>query len=121
MTVAVVELTWRDLAGWRPRGLCYDTGDARFLADDDTVQRPPPDIQIMCARCPVAKQCLEYALETEEKDGEAGIWGGTVPYQRRQLKRERHRERCPACGAVDTVVPQGRGEICIACGVSWIV
>ena len=32
----------------------------------------------MCRKCPVLKQCLEYALRHPEST-EYGIWGGTTP------------------------------------------
>ena len=32
-----------------------------------------------CNRCPIQRQCLEYAIEAQEPHG---IWGGTTPYER---------------------------------------
>ena len=40
----------------------------------------------MCRKCPVLKQCLEYALQHPEST-EYGIWGGTTPPQRRRISR----------------------------------
>ena len=40
----------------------------------------------MCRKCPVLKQCLEYALRHPEST-EYGIWGGTTPPQRRRMSR----------------------------------
>lgn len=38
----------------------------------------------VCARCPVAADCLAWALRA----GEAyGVWGGTTPGERRELRR----------------------------------
>jgi WhiB family transcriptional regulator, redox-sensing transcriptional regulator len=39
----------------------------------------------VCARCPVAAQCLDWAIRAGEP---AGIWGGTTPEERR-LSRSR--------------------------------
>ena len=39
----------------------------------------------ICQSCPLAVQCLEYALKNQE----VGIWGGTTEDQRRYLKRGR--------------------------------
>lgn len=80
----------------------------------------PAEYAIKCGRCPVSNLCLEFALNTEADKGECGVWGGTTAFQRQQLKRERSRKRCPGCDS-DGVVPQGAGEICISCGLSWIV
>jgi Transcription factor WhiB len=37
----------------------------------------------ICALCPVAEDCLNYALENHE---EFGIWGNTTERERRQLR-----------------------------------
>jgi WhiB family redox-sensing transcriptional regulator len=38
----------------------------------------------ICAECPVREECLEYALEQDER---FGIWGGLSERERRKLKR----------------------------------
>lgn len=38
----------------------------------------------ICAGCPVAAQCLEYALSHDER---FGVWGGFSERERRQMKR----------------------------------
>ena len=40
----------------------------------------------MCRKCPVLKQCLEYALRHPES-ARSGIWGGTTAAQRRKMLR----------------------------------
>ncbi len=40
-----------------------------------------------CHNCPVAAECLDYALRT----GQQGIWGGTTEEQRTAIRRRRHR------------------------------
>lgn len=40
----------------------------------------------LCGRCPVREECLEWAIEKNEM---AGIWGGTIPAQRREMRRIR--------------------------------
>lgn len=37
-----------------------------------------------CARCPVAAECLQYALDTGSDDG---MYGGTTPADRRLIRR----------------------------------
>jgi WhiB family transcriptional regulator, redox-sensing transcriptional regulator len=41
----------------------------------------------VCARCPVAVSCRDWALRTGEP---AGIWGGTTPGERRLLRPSRY-------------------------------
>lgn len=40
----------------------------------------------ICSRCPVAVECLSYALTHDEQ---TGIWGGLGPGQRTTLQRKR--------------------------------
>lgn len=45
----------------------------------------------LCEACPITSQCLDYALtETVEADNEAawvdGMWAGTTPQQREELR-----------------------------------
>ena len=44
----------------------------------------------ICAHCPVATECLEYALDLFI---EQGVWGGLTEKQRRSEKRRRRTER----------------------------
>lgn len=47
----------------------------------------------ICHRCPVAYQCLWYALDHGE---EYGVWGATTPQDRRALQRIRRRRKATA-------------------------
>jgi WhiB family redox-sensing transcriptional regulator len=38
----------------------------------------------VCARCPVAAQCLDYALATGQQHG---VWGGTSEEERKAMRR----------------------------------
>ena len=59
----------------------------------------PASAKQVCHVCPVKRQCLEYALQTDER---YGIWGGASEHERRQLKRERSR-------AIEATVHTGGG------------
>jgi transcription factor WhiB len=103
---------------WHPAGHCGKSENVKLeWFPADYVTRPDAEVAVVCARCPFAVECLNDALEFDETDG---VRGGTTSYQRRQLLAERDRARCPNCGS-DGVVPNGRGELCIACGTSWLV
>jgi WhiB family redox-sensing transcriptional regulator len=39
---------------------------------------------LFCSRCPVMRECLQYALEHRE----TGIWAGTTERIRRRLRRQ---------------------------------
>lgn len=44
----------------------------------------------VCAACPVATECLEYALEHGEHHG---IWGGKSERERRRIRLQRRRQQ----------------------------
>lgn len=44
----------------------------------------------VCHRCPVASDCLDWALKTGQ---DAGVWGGMSEEERRALKRRNARVR----------------------------
>lgn len=43
----------------------------------------------VCRRCPVKDECLDYAMNRPEM---FGVWGGTSPTERAELKRARLRK-----------------------------
>jgi WhiB family transcriptional regulator, redox-sensing transcriptional regulator len=121
---------------WRQYGACRDTDKALFFPtpiqvdmkdeppstnDDpwpDTEDEPPypsPEVKAICMRCPVASQCLQYALDNRV---EFGIYGGMSGYQRSLLLKPLTRRRCPGCGSDETEIIS-RNQICVACGISW--
>ena len=70
---------WRNLAACRgldPELFFPERGDA-FTARN---------AQAVCAACPVAAECLEFAIANDET---VGIWGGLSGRQLRQEKRRR--------------------------------
>lgn len=42
------------------------------------------EARMVCARCPVWRDCLRYALERRER---WGVWGGTTPQERQRMLR----------------------------------
>ena len=71
---------------WRGRAICRDTDPDLFFPVGTTGQAL---LQIakakeVCGECPVSTQCLEYALQNDER---FGIWGGLSERERRKLKR----------------------------------
>lgn len=68
---------------WQDRALCAQA--------DPEVWFPDPGNAVViarriCRRCPVQAQCLEYALDHNER---FGVWGGTSEAERREIKRKR--------------------------------
>jgi WhiB family transcriptional regulator, redox-sensing transcriptional regulator len=49
--------------------------------------RIAPVVKSVCGRCEVVAECLAYRLLTVSGHEDEGIWGGTHPMQRRELRR----------------------------------
>ena len=79
------------MADWFDRAACKGMDPELFFPVGTT---GPALVQIaeakaICAECPVAVDCLLYALETGQI---AGVWGGMSEDERRELRREQRRE-----------------------------
>ena len=69
-----------DLA-WQDRALCAEVdGELFFPAKGGSTR----EAKQVCRGCEVRAECLEYALENDER---YGIWGGLSGRQRRKLSR----------------------------------
>ena len=70
---------------WRNLDACRGLDPDRFFPE-----RGDPftasNAQAVCAACPVAEQCLEFAIANDET---VGIWGGLSGRQLREEKRRR--------------------------------
>lgn len=69
----------------------------------------------VCATCPVAQECLDYALA---RNIDHGVWGGTSEKQRRQLRRNLPRLCATGCGAETPTRNHRYCEPCAAAAVA---
>ncbi|PRW62676.1 WhiB family transcriptional regulator [Actinopolyspora mortivallis] len=67
---------------WQERALCAQTDPEAFFPEKGGSTR---EAKRICAGCEVRSECLEYALEHDER---FGIWGGLSERERRRLKRQ---------------------------------
>ncbi len=77
---------------WRERAKCRGTApeeiDRLFFSDDlksDLGRRAVSDAKVICGACPVASECLYFAMRTNEKHG---VWGGMTTEERKSMKEE---------------------------------
>ena len=76
--------------------LCAETDPDLFFAMEFTTEQRYASYEsstaakALCAACPLTLQCLMTALENKE---EYGIWGGSMPRQRRQIKTKAQAEK----------------------------
>jgi len=67
---------------WQARALCAQTDPEAFFPEKGGSTR---DAKRVCLSCDVRSECLEYALENDER---FGIWGGLSERERRRLKKQ---------------------------------
>lgn len=70
--------THDDPEDWRNEAICNQTD---FFPEKGGTTAPAKKI---CLDCPVRAECLQYALDHDER---FGIWGGLSERERRRLKR----------------------------------
>ena len=66
---------------WQDRALCAQTDPEAFFPEKGGSTR---EAKKVCRTCEVRAECLEYALEHDER---FGIWGGLSERERRRIKR----------------------------------
>ena len=64
---------------------CNGQDTSVFFPVSDTFAGAAKEI---CASCPVAEACLEYAIATRQSDG---VWGGLTGVERHRLVRRRQK------------------------------
>lgn len=68
------------IPAWTEDALCAQIDSEIFFPEKGGSTR---EAKAMCRRCPVAAECLDYALANNEQHG---IWGGLSPRHRRHLQ-----------------------------------
>jgi WhiB family redox-sensing transcriptional regulator len=66
---------------WQADALCAQTDPEAFFPEKGGSTR---DAKRICTSCEVKSECLEYALQNDER---FGIWGGLSERERRRLRR----------------------------------
>jgi WhiB family redox-sensing transcriptional regulator len=66
---------------WQERALCAQTDPEAFFPEKGGSTR---EAKRVCLSCEVRVQCLDYALENDER---FGIWGGLSERERRRVKK----------------------------------
>lgn len=88
----VPELTFHELlTEQKPPVECTTMNPAYFFADpldeDEPYGRSERAIAVSaCQRCPLKRECLEYAMDTKQV---YGVWGGYIPAQREAIRLRR--------------------------------
>lgn len=81
MGLDVIDLT---VTPWREAAACLEVqNEVSFFPDKEDLGSIFK-AKAICATCPVADECLSWALETNQSEG---IWGGHSAKERRKLRR----------------------------------
>ena len=67
---------------WQEQALCAEADPEVFFPEKGGSTR---EAKRICKACAVRDECLEYALEHDER---FGIWGGLSERERRRVKRQ---------------------------------
>jgi WhiB family redox-sensing transcriptional regulator len=70
-----------DPLAWQTESLCAQTDPEAFFPEKGGSTR---DAKKICGSCEVKAECLEYALQNDER---FGIWGGLSERERRKLRK----------------------------------
>jgi WhiB family redox-sensing transcriptional regulator len=70
---------------WKDKAACNGYPDELFFPVGDINETHVEMALEICAGCKVVEECLEYALESNQR---AGIWGGTTETERKSLRRK---------------------------------
>ena len=71
-----------DPLAWQADSLCAQTDPEAFFPEKGGSTR---EAKRICTSCEVKSQCLEYALQNDER---FGIWGGLSERERRRLRKQ---------------------------------
>lgn len=93
---------------WEIEGLCAGLDPALFFPERGESTEPARSV---CAICPVQRDCLEDALERNER---FGIWGGTSARERQQLRGRRSPIECGTLAGYDKH-RRDNTDVCPAC------
>ena len=74
---------------WRKSAACASVDPELFFPPNGR-SAEAKQAQMVCAGCPVRRECLEEALESDEQ---FGVWGGMIDNDRRKLLGQNPRYR----------------------------
>ncbi len=79
--LSVIDLT---VTPWREAAACLEvTDEVSFFPDAENLAAIAR-AKAVCASCPVAWECLTWAITTNQSEG---VWGGHTPRERRAIRR----------------------------------
>jgi WhiB family transcriptional regulator, redox-sensing transcriptional regulator len=83
------------ITNWRSAGACLSADPDLFfpISSRGPAEKQIARAKLICARCTVRRECLEFAVNHDQI---YGIWGGTTPEDRQRERRRRRRRAAAA-------------------------
>jgi WhiB family redox-sensing transcriptional regulator len=75
---------------WMVDAACVEVGPGLFYPRGEGGFNEYDEARKVCGACPVQVDCLEYALEVDDRHG---MWGGLTPNERAKVAKGRRRPR----------------------------
>lgn len=106
--LSIVDATW-DNRSWRQQAGCANLDTNMFFPTGLTGSSIEQTnlAKSVCQDCPVANQCLEFALRTLQ---DYGVWGGRTEEERRVIRRSRRAAARKAAVAASAAAALEREE-----------
>ena len=76
--------------GWMEKAACRGEPTELFFFDERIERKRVAEAKAVCDKCPVWKNCLNYAIETPI---DFGIWGGFTSKERERLRWRQQKAR----------------------------
>lgn len=98
-----------DTWAWLRHAACVDADPELFfpVGESGPAAEQARRAKEVCHRCPVERECLEWALETGRT---SGVWGGTDEEERRRMRRRSDRRRTPQAAPARGTQQSGPGR-----------
>lgn len=81
----------RRQSDWVKLAACKDL-DPEVFFPPDTGPTRYDNAKRVCSQCPVSEECLQLALSVEEWDDRWGVFGGTTPGERADIRYRKSRK-----------------------------
>src|ERR1700712_234968 len=95
-----------DQLNWQADSLCAQTDPEAFFPEKGGSTR---EAKRICSSCEVRSDCLEYALQNDER---FGIWGGLSERERRKLRKPAGARTAHDAGTA--AAPEGSAAVCVS-------
>lgn len=99
------------MTAWMEDAACAQIGPGLFYVGEKAQAREYDAARSVCNTCTVQAECLEFALEVDDRHG---MWGGLSPQEREKVRKQRGLHRSGDHGISATRESQVRDDRILA-------